>query len=197
MAVHISQAPDSRCCAIDRATAVHYIVKAMTRTRWLGLGVLAATPLTLVAQDRLRMLPGYERAQRIAREGPVVRGGAREATWIDAGTLEYARDGRRYRYDVTARLEREIDAQPQSEGGSSRRTPPGEEPERGRQVAVAASPDGRLEARYRDRNVWVSAADGSGEYAGTTDRSATRRVKYGTASWAYGEELGQRSAMWW
>jgi dipeptidyl-peptidase-4 len=31
----------------------------------------------------------------------------------------------------------------------------------------------------------------------TTDGSAERRIKYGTASWVYGEELDQVTAMWW
>ncbi len=31
----------------------------------------------------------------------------------------------------------------------------------------------------------------------TTDGSEKTRVKYGTASWVYGEELSQRTAMWW
>src|SRR5262249_35986271 len=29
------------------------------------------------------------------------------------------------------------------------------------------------------------------------DGDATKRIKYGTASWVYGEELFQNSAMWW
>ena len=67
------------------------------------------------------------------------------------------------------------------------------QPERGRQFTTATSPDGRLKARYRDRNVWLGAADGSDERAVTTDGSAASRVKYGTASWVYGEELSQRT----
>ena len=70
-------------------------------------------------------------------------------------------------------------------------------PERGRQFDVADSPDGKLKAFYRDRNLWVSDAAGGGEVAITTDGSEKDRIKYGTASWVYGEELGQRTAMWW
>jgi dipeptidyl-peptidase-4 len=54
-----------------------------------------------------------------------------------------------------------------------------------------------MTAKYRDRNVWLSAADGTDERAVTTDGSAASRIKYGTASWVYGEELSQRTAMWW
>jgi dipeptidyl-peptidase-4 len=31
----------------------------------------------------------------------------------------------------------------------------------------------------------------------STDGSEKDRIKYGTASWVYGEELGQTTAMWW
>ena len=39
--------------------------------------------------------------------------------------------------------------------------------------------------------------DGTGEVQVTTDGSEADRIKYGTASWVYGEELGQNTAMWW
>ena len=171
----------------------------MTPTRWIWLGVIAAIPISLAAQDRLQTMPGYERAQHVAREEPAVRGGALSATWFDANAFEYSKDGKRYRYDVAARRASEIAATPADKpvDARDRPVPPAEEPDRGRQLSSATSPDGRLVARYRDRNVWVSAADGSDERQVTTDGSAASRVKYGTASWVYGEELDQRSAMWW
>jgi dipeptidyl-peptidase-4 len=174
----------------------HYIVKAMMRTRFICLSVLVFVPMSLAAQDRLRAMPEYERAQRVAREGPGVKGGALEATWIDAHTFEYMSDGKRYRYDVAARRPVEVDAASASEA-QDRKAAPADEPDRGRQFTVATSPDGRLQARYTDRNVWISAPDGSGAYAVTTEGAAATRVKYGTASWVYGEELNQRSALWW
>ena len=57
----------------------------------------------------------------------------------------------------------------QRDGGRGRQLPPTEAPDRGRQFSTAGSPDGRLQARYRDRNLWVSAADGTDEHAVTTD----------------------------
>jgi len=50
---------------------------------------------------------------------------------------------------------------------------------------------------YRDRNLWLSDSAGRNEVAITTDGSEKARIKNGTASWVYGEELGQRTAMWW
>src|SRR5436190_1526098 len=72
-----------------------------------------------------------------------------------------------------------------------------ETPDRGRQFQSTLAPNGALKAFYRDRNLWLSAADGSHETAITTDGSVSSRVKYGTASWVYGEELSQQTAMWW
>src|SRR5439155_3825746 len=59
------------------------------------------------------------------------------------------------------------------------------------------SPDGSKKAIYRDRNVWIADTSGANEDAVTTDGSVSGRIKYGTASWVYGEELSQRTAMWW
>jgi len=169
----------------------------MTVSRWTWLCVLAL-PAALTAQDRLRTVPGYERAQRVARDGPAVHGGALAASWTNADTIEYSKGSKRYRYDVRARRADEVNPAEASGDEHGRRTPAATEtPERGRQLTSATSPDGRLRARYRDRNVWLSAASGSDDRAVTTDGSAATHVKYGTASWVYGEELEQRSAMWW
>jgi dipeptidyl-peptidase-4 len=43
----------------------------------------------------------------------------------------------------------------------------------------------------------LSSADGASPVAITKDGSEKDRIKYGTASWVYGEELSQRTAMWW
>src|SRR5262245_2802524 len=75
--------------------------------------------------------------------------------------------------------------------------PPGGIVARGRQALNATSPDGKFKAVYRDRNLWLTDAKGENELAITTDGSEKGRIKYGTASWVYGEELFQRSAMWW
>ena len=68
---------------------------------------------------------------------------------------------------------------------------------RGRQVDCEISPDGKLKAFYRDRNLWIASFDGTNEKAITTDGSEKARVKYGTGSWVYGEELDQTTAIWW
>jgi dipeptidyl-peptidase-4 len=45
--------------------------------------------------------------------------------------------------------------------------------------------------------VWIGDSTGAGAVQITTDGSVQGRIKYGTASWVYGEELSQRTAMWW
>ena len=56
---------------------------------------------------------------------------------------------------------------------------------------------GSYKAVYHDRNLWLTDASGGAETAITTDGSDKARIKYGTASWVYGEELSQTTAMWW
>jgi dipeptidyl-peptidase-4 len=68
---------------------------------------------------------------------------------------------------------------------------------RGRQADCVVSPDQKLKAFYRNRNLWVANFDGSHERAVTTDGREATRVKNGTGSWVYGEELGQTTAIWW
>jgi dipeptidyl-peptidase-4 len=70
-------------------------------------------------------------------------------------------------------------------------------PERGRQYTEEFSPDGSRRVYYRDGNFWLSDADGKNEQAITTEGDASKRIKFGSGSWVYGEELGQNTAMGW
>ena len=158
------------------------------------LGVL---PASTRAQDRLRTMAGYEQFQKMnAQMQGAVRSGDLRATWVENGkALEYTMDGKRYRYDVATRKAAELPPlPPQTSGGRGGRG--GGAPERGRQFTSALSPDRTYEAFYRDRNLWMKAP-GGGESAITTDGGEKDRIKYGTASWVYGEELDQTTAIWW
>ena len=66
-------------------------------------------------------------------------------------------------------------------------------PARGHQATKMQSPDGAWTAIHRDYNVILKARDGS-EIALTTE--GNDRERFGTASWVYGEELDQQTAMW-
>ncbi len=164
-------------------------------TVFLVLAVLAGTMFS-AAQDRLKTMPGYARYEKMSREIPsAAKLGSLIVTWSpDGKTFEYRKDGKLYRYDVAARRAVEAGVAPAE---PARRGRPGAGPVRGRQWDTAVSPDKKLKAFYRDRNLWLSDADGKSEVAVTTDGSEKARIKNGTASWVYGEELDQTTAMWW
>ena len=164
-----------------------------------GLGLAGPTSR---AQDRLKAVPGYERFKAVGDALPdAVKSGAVRGTWREGGrAFAFDRDGRSYSYDLPARELFEA-------GFTDRKAPSGLEPprrrrpssgvERGRQHTSATSPDGKLKASYRDRNLYLGDASGALESALTTDGSASARIKSGTASWVYGEELYQDTAIWW
>lgn len=151
----------------------------------------------VLAQDRLKTMPRYDRYERLRREiGASYISGEVRGRWSEDGKkFGYTVDGKKLVYNLTTNKveEGEIPAPPPSgDGGRSRRNP-----DRGRQYETAFSADGTMKAVTRDRNVYVSNADGGREVAVTTDGSVAKRLKYGIASWVYGEELEVREAMWW
>ncbi len=171
--------------------------------------LLCLTPATTHAQDRLKTMPGYERYLRMSREiTNAYKSGSLSVNWKDEGkALEYQKEGKRYRYDIATRKISQAgpaSAQPSGQGSDTgRRRGRGEtrdqapRPARGRQFTSALSPDGKWKAFYRDRNLWLSNTNSTNEIALTTDGSEKTRVKYGSASWVYGEELYQDTAIWW
>ena len=165
------------------------------------LAGLFALSVGLVAQDRLKTMPGYEQFAKMSKEMQgAVKSGALNVTWKDGGkAFEYAKDGKTYRYDVATKQTTEIatDAAPAAGAGGRGGRGQGGGPARGRQVASVESPDKTLKAFYKDRNLFVSDTAGGNEAPVTTDGSEKDRIKYGTASWVYGEELAQTTAMWW
>src|SRR6266404_1628462 len=163
---------------------------------------IALAPITSHAQDRLKTMPGYDRYDKIAKEIPgSVKSGSLTIKWQDGGkSFNYYKDGKSYHYDIATKTATEAGSAPAeaeaATGGGRRRGGP----ERGRQFGSAASPDGKLRATYKDRNLWLGNAEGANggnEIAITTDGSEKTRIKYATASWVYGEELNQSTAMWW
>lgn len=162
--------------------------------------LILALCLPLGAQDRLKTMPGYEQYQKQAREIPnSVKYGSLAVKWLDGGqAFEFQRNGKVFRYDIARKQAMEAVATAEAalpDGRIGRRGAQGVE--RGRQSAFAVSPDGKFKAFYRDRNLWLSDANGGNEFALTTDGSEKTRTKYGIASWVYGEELEQTTAMWW
>ncbi|MBN3581789.1 alpha/beta fold hydrolase [Algoriphagus aestuarii] len=161
---------------------------------FFGMAVALATSISISqAQDKLKSMPGYEQYQKVAPQiYGAVKSGALNADWNDEGTaFEYSQDGKRYSYSVKGKSVTDLgDAK-----APERRRYNG--PARGRQFDSADSPDGKLKAFTKDRNMYLSNPDGSGVVAITTDGNEENQVKYGIATWVYGEELGQNTAMWW
>lgn len=169
--------------------------------RWFirPAAVLFVVAAPLAAQDRLKEMPGYARyAEMAPKIGRSAALGAITPRWAEDGkALEYTTAGKRWRYDLATRQTAltTVDGPDEGAGRFGGRRPGGVA--RGRQATEAWTADSSMKAVYRDRNLFIAKADGSGERQLTTDGSETARIKYGTASWVYGEELGQNTAMWW
>ncbi|MDI6845012.1 MAG: DPP IV N-terminal domain-containing protein [Candidatus Saccharicenans sp.] len=158
---------------------------------------LIIAPPGIFSQDRLKTYPNYDRYERISKEiRDAVKSGALRVTWKDDGeALEFNRDGKRWRFDLkTGKLTETGKAIEEAPAMFGRRAG---YPERGRQFTTAESPDKKYKAIYRDRNLYLQDLTTKQEIAITTDGSDQNRIKYGTASWVYGEELDQITAIWW
>lgn len=154
--------------------------------------LLGTKPLS--AQDRLQEMPGYDQFREIAPQiRSSVKLGRLSVTWAEDGkSFTYNKEGKQYQYTVKKKSAEEI-------GEASYRQPRRRYngPARGRQHASANSPVGDLKAYTQDRNMWISNLDGTDVQALTTDANDENQRKYGIATWVYGEELRQTTAMWW
>jgi dipeptidyl-peptidase 4 len=165
------------------------------------LAAMFLAPTDVVAQDRLPSMPGYDnyRKQQERRRG-LTLSDWRFLAWSDDGkTFTFQQAGKMMTYSVASKKSAESKPRTAAPAArpSGRAAGTGERILRGRQATIAMSPDGTVKAFYRDNNVWLSNADGSNERQLTTEGNAKARVKYGSASWMYGEEIGQGTAMWW
>ena len=166
----------------------------LARPRLALPALLALVALPLVAQDRLKSMPGYDRYTLMTPKlAGAIKSGMVNAQWAEDGkSFDFQRDGKGRRFDVATRQVSDAPTATRADSGRRRAVPA-----RGRQAAEAWTADSARKALYRDRNLFIVNRDGSGERQLTTDGSETGRIKYGTASWVYGEELGQTTAMWW
>jgi len=156
---------------------------------------LAAAP-AVTAQSRLRTMPGYERYQAVGtRIASSWTSGAITPAWSNDGRgFTYTLASKRYRYDVERLKAEEIQAAP----AAPARAPPGLVLARGRGgEASVVSPDGRLRAFTRERNVFIEPAAGGEAQAITGDGGVAHRIRNGTATYVYVEELNAGPSVWW
>lgn len=187
--------------------------------KWLFVILAFSSPLALcVGQEALKSMPAYQRYERMTQERTnAFKTGAVSVRWVENGkALEYTYRGKRYHYEISRGYPAEIVPRPktiqppQSEPRRpTRKFDPPVRPARGRQYASAVSPDEKFTAFYRDRNLWLRENELVGdqdsavrreptpERALTTEGNDRNRKKFGTATWTYGEELDQNSAIWW
>ncbi len=140
--------------------------------------------------------------------------------WDSEGKfVNFTSSGKRFRFDLETLQKTEIKSdntdsepaegqspqRPQGSRGARRGNPSAEasastgryidRPERGRQSTRVESPDKKWEAQYRDWNLVLIDLESKKEVQVTRD--GNQHIHYGTASWVYGEELGQNQAIWW
>lgn len=183
------------------------------RARWRGMTAAAAMaaawsvafPVAAGGEGDARTpsarfddLPGYDAYREVADAVRDVDGGTvHEVAWHEDGwVVDFLREATPYRLDLRDGLITEIAeddrVKPEEENGPR---PWLERPARGRQAAAAPSPDGRWVALHRDGDVHLRNEETQEEVQVT--HAETRGIKFGSASWVYGEELDQRTAMWW
>jgi dipeptidyl-peptidase-4 len=144
-------------------------------------------------------LPGAAQgARQSAAFSKQRRQGFREVRWDLPQGKAWVMSGGRWRVaDLTTGIVTDAadDAQPperapRGERASRRAMPPA----RGRQQPVSVSADGSMRAESKGGNLSVACA--GGETRAVT-RDGGGGLRYGTASWVYGEELDQTTGMWW
>lgn len=156
-------------------------------------------------QDALKSMPGYkDYARALLERTNVFKSGALNVKWVDDGkALEYRHDGKRWLYDIAARHGAEAQSTNAAPGTNRARAPRSLQnemparPARGRQYDAAISPNLKYRAFYRERNLWLRELSSTNETAITTEGNEPDRIKLGTATWTYGEELDQTTAIWW
>ena len=167
----------------------------------LPAGGVAASG-SAVGWDRFQDIPGASEVQRAMASGRrLVRGGRTgQVLWDGEDNRVWLRaDGAWTVVDLAAGTEVDAEGLQRPPGDREEARPRGRRggmagrPARGRQATRMTSDDGVWTAIHRDYNVILENKDGS-EIVVTTDGNA--RERFGTASWVYGEELDQQTAMW-
>ncbi len=150
---------------------------------------------SIFAQDKLKRMPGYTQYKKMAPKlFRSIKRAPTSVVWAkDGKTFTFVKEGKEHTFDV--RKKKVVSSKEAKR--APRRFRRGNRPARGRQYAAHVSPNKQLKVFTKDRNVYISNADGSNVQAITTEGNDKNQVKFGIATWVYGEELGQNTAMWW
>ena len=160
----------------------------------LSMLLLFVFAISISAQDKLKKMPGYEQFKKMAPKlYSSIKRAPTSVTWAkDGKTFTYVENGMQHTYNV--KKKKVVASEKAKRPQRFRR---GNRPARGRQYASALSPDKKLKAFTKNRNMYISNPDGSNVQAITTKGNDENQIKFGIATWVYGEELGQNTAMWW
>jgi dipeptidyl-peptidase-4 len=152
------------------------------------------------AQQWIKQMPGYDRYKEMSPKiRSSVKPGQISVKWADDGkSFDYNFDGKKYQFDIKKKKAVELGEAEREESPMARYLRMyGNRPQRGRQYTFADAPNGKNKAVYRDGNVYITNTNGENELAVTNEGSESKRIKFGSATWVYGEELNQTTAMWW
>ncbi len=167
--------------------------------RFLAI-VVAFSTVSVFAQDRLPNHPkfkAYQEGQKAAQAMSAATGAIGANGWSADSRYAILRDGKAY--DTKTNTINDFKPESALAAPAGRNAIGGrQQPGRGRQFTSATSPDGKWIAKYDNANLFLADAKKPDELTPITkDGSVEKRIKYGTGSWVYGEELGQREAIWW
>ena len=169
----------------------------MLRRLLAGVALLACVTASAAADwipfDRL---PNAAKVQKARQQWSNPRGATPEEIRWTATTAYMLRDGAWSAIDRatgTRETIRATDVPEAAVRGGRSAASDGPGVARGRQRTSEPSPDGERVAIHEGGHVFITR----GEKRDRITPDAAPGVKFGVASWVYGEELDQKSAMWW
>ncbi len=161
---------------------------SLSRSRLLLIAGLVGLSAWSCAQDRWPNMPGYKEMQAGNASSKDWKLSPLRGSWVSPTKYQFEDLTGKKEFDVKTGKTTAVPAGPVAPNPVPQR-----QPERGRQWEMVKSADGKKTAIYREGNVYLEV-DGK-EIAITTLGNVDRKIKFGTGSWVYGEELNQTDAM--
>lgn len=162
---------------------------------WVGISQ-SSQAQTLPAQAPFSAMPRYNLYQKLLDSlGKLRQASVYDVQWAkDGKSFTYRSEGGLFKCDFSTGAAQPTDKA--YESGSPRFPFQRQAPGRGRQFGEAFAPNGKWKAESQNGNVELINSKSGATVAVTTESTASNRIKFGVASWVYGEELGVRDAMW-